>query len=197
MRSLLSFAAAALTVLSGGSAAKAQYFHGHAHYHRGHVHYHGHWHYPSYYNNPYGGGYPPVYGSTLSYPTYYYPSVVQAAPVIVPVGGVNSTALRPNALPPYAGPGVTLRLPPEYPGPVYVRIDNRDIELKPGTEVTLRDKAAYVVEFDRGGDYGATRYELAEGSYKMTVGTKGWQVLPDTGPAGGLRPNTLPGEPKK
>lgn len=192
MKSLLSFAAAGLLLLAGGNAAQAQHFHGHAHYHRGHYHLHGHWHYPSYHS----------YGSSWSYPTYYAPPVVtnpvfQPAPAVVPVAGVTtSTSLKPNALPPYTGPGVTLRLPADYPGPVYVRIDSRDIELKPGTEVTVKDKPACFVEFDRGGDFGAIRQELSEGSYRMTVGTKGWQVLPDSG-AGGLRPNTLPAEPKK
>ncbi|MBX9582067.1 MAG: hypothetical protein K2X87_17315 [Gemmataceae bacterium] len=210
MKTLLSFAAAGLAVLAGGAAAQAQHFHGHAHYHHGHIDYHGHWHYPSYYGS-YGYGYPYTYGSAWSSPRYSYPSVyaypsvvtnpvVQPAATIVPAGGVTtSTSLKPNALPPYTGPGVTLRLPAEFPGPVYARIDGRDAELKPGTEVALKDKASYVVEFDRGGNFGAARHELSEGMYKMTVGDKGWQVVPDApAPAnGGLRPNALPGEPKK
>jgi hypothetical protein len=204
MRTLLSFAATGLVLLASGSAAQAQYFHGHVHYHRGHYHLHGHWHYPNYSSY---SGYPVIYGSSGYAPAYSYPSVVASPPVIVysnpmvsPTGVVpaSGTSLKPNALPPYAGPGVTLRLPADYSGPVYLRIDNRDIELKPGTEVTMKDKPACLVEFDRGGDFGATRQELSEGSYKMTVGPKGWHVLPDPTPvSGGLRPNTLPGEPKK
>lgn len=200
MRTLLSFAAAGLVVLAGGSLARAQYFHGHGHYHHGHIDYHGHWHYPSYYS-----GYPATYGSAWSYPTYSYPSVVASpSTIIYPTAAVNppvivpasATSLKPNALPPYTGPGVTLRLPAEFPNSVYVQIDKREAELKPGTEVVLKDKASYVVEFDRGGDFGAARHELTEGVYKMAVGDKGWQVLPDV-PNGGLRRNTLPGEPKK
>ena len=190
MNTIYCFVAAGLAVLVSGAAAQAQHFHGHAHYHRGHYHLHGHWHYPSYYSY---SGYPYIYGSVWSSPTYYYPSVatsriVQPAPTIIPAAGdTTSTSLRPNSLPAYTGPGVTLRLPAEFRDPVFVRIDKRDIELKPGTEVTLKDRATYVVEFDRGRGFGAARHELTEGSYKMTVSTK----------ANDLRRNTLPGEPKK
>lgn len=188
MKSLLSFAAVGLVLLAGGSVAQAQHFHGHTHYHRGHIHYHGHWHYPSYFS-----GSPAIYGSSWSTPTIIYPTPLVNPTVIIPA---SATSLKPNALPPYTGPGVTLRLPAEFPGPVNVRIDNRDIELKPGTEVTLKEKPVYLVEFDRGGDFGAARHELTEGLYTMTVGNKGWQVVL-TPSNGGLPRNTLPGEPKK
>lgn len=203
MKTLLSFAAAVLAVLAGGAVAQAQHFHGHAHYHHGHIDYHGYWHYPSYSSfGSYGYANPYTYGS-YSYPRYYYPSVVtgsviQPAPTIVPAAGVTtSTSLKPNALPPYTGPGVTLRLPAEFPGSVYLQVDKREVELKPGTEVALKDKASYVVEFDRGGDFGAARHELAEGVYKFAVGEKGWYMVPETPANSGLRKNSLPGEPKK
>jgi hypothetical protein len=203
MKVLLGFAAAGLVVLAGGSVARAQYFHGHVHYHRGHYHLHGHWHYPHYH---WHSGYPAIYGSSWYTPTYSYPSVVSspptiisAAPVVNPTGVVRSSgvSLKANPLPPYTGPGVTLRLPAEFPGPVHVRIDKQDIELKPGTEATLKDKPSCIVEFDRGENFGVARHELTEGSYKMTVGDKGWQVVPDPAPTNGPRRNTLPGEPKK
>lgn len=216
MKTLLSFAAAGLVVLAGGAVAQAQHGHGHGHSHghgfghwhggyghvHGHVHHvHGHVHlWPStgYYGS-YGYAYPYTYGS-YSYPRYYYPSVV-ANPVVVnptPVVGVTtSTSLKPNALPPYTGPGVTLRLPAEFPNSVYVQVDKREVELKPGTEVVLKDKASYAVEFDRGGEFGAVRQELAEGVYKFAVGEKGWYMVPEAPANGGLRKNSLPGEPKK
>jgi hypothetical protein len=88
---------------------------------------------------------------------------------------------------------VTLRLPAESLGSVFVRVDGRDIELKPGTEVTLKARSSYVVEFDRGGDFGPGRHELTEGVYKMIVGGRGWRIVPDAPPGkGDLRPNPLP-----
>lgn len=203
MRILFNFTAAVLAVLAGGSLAQAQHFHGHAHYHHGHIDYHGHWHYPSYSGyGSYGYAYPYTYGS-YSYPSYYYPSVVtstvvQPVPAVVPAAGVTtSTSLKPNVLPPYTGPGVTLRLPAEFPGSVYVQIDKRDVELKPGTEVVLKDKASYLVEFDRGGDFGTSSGAISEGAYKFAVGEKGWYMVPDASATGGPRRNTLPGELKK
>lgn len=192
MKTLLGFAAAGLVVLAGGSPVPAQYFHGHVHYHHGHIDYHGHWHYPGYsgYAYPYASG---SYSDPRYYPSVATYPVVQPATTVVPVAGVTTaTSLKPNALPPYAGPGVTLRLPAEFPNPVYVTADKREVELKPGIEVVLKDKASCVVEFDRGGDFGAARQELTEGAYKLVVGEKGWQVAPDAPATGGLRPNPLP-----
>lgn len=180
MKTFLSFVAAGLMLVAGGSAAQAQHFHGHAHYHRGHYHLHGHYHYPSY-----------------SQPSYYYTPAPAVSPTVIVVQA-SAAALKPNALPSYTGPGVTLRLPAEFPDPVFVRIDKRDIELKPGTEFTLKDKSSYFLDFDRGGDFGPARNELlAEGKYKMAVGDKGWFVLPDAPAPTELRRNKLPGEPKK
>lgn len=224
MKVLLSFAAAGLAVVTAGSAAQAQYHHGgHAHgghvhggyYGGGHVHggfYGGHLH-GGYYGGHvhgghlhvlpsagfyYGSSYPYSYGFSSYYPSVVASPVLPSATAIVPVSGGTSTSLTPNPLPAYTGPGVTLRLPAEFRGSVYVTVDKREVELKPGSEVVLKDKASYVVEFDRGGDFGAARQELSEGTYKLVVGEKGWQVSPDAPANGGLRPNPLPlpGPPK-
>lgn len=215
MKVLLSFAAAAcLAVVAAGSTAQAQHRHsghvhgGHVHggyYGGGHVHggyYGGHVHgghvhiLPStgYY---YGSGYPYSYGSSSYYPSVVASPVVPSVTTVVPVSEGTSTSLKPNPLPAYTGPGVTLRLPAEFRSPVYVQVDKREVELKPGTEVVLKYKASYVLEFDRGGDFGAVRQELTEGVYKLVVGEKGWHVAPDAPANGGLRRNPLPDEPKK
>lgn len=168
----------------------------------GHVHGHVHLLPSTGYYGSYWGGYPSAY-SLPSYPTYSYPPVV-AAPVVqpavltVPVAEATpSTSLRPNSLPPYTGPGVTLRLPAEFPGSVYVLIDKREVELKPGTEVVLKDKFSYRVEFDRGGEFGSSSSDITEGVYKFKVADKGWFLMPDDAATGGVRRNALPGEPKK
>lgn len=125
------------------------------HGHGGHVHggygygYSGHVHGHALplggYYGPYGVGPSYAYRPTLSYPVYSYPPVVTAAgvqpavavsPTVIPATGVTTTtSLKPNAIPPYTGPGVTLRLPADYPGAVYVQVDKREVEIKPGTEV--------------------------------------------------------------
>ncbi|MBX9626692.1 MAG: hypothetical protein K2X82_23020 [Gemmataceae bacterium] len=227
MKFVLVCAAAATVTLAGGPTARAQHGHGGhgGHVYGGHglghgigyghglghhsVHHHRHAHglpFGGYYPT-YGLGFPYPYPSSWSYPSYSYPSVVApvvrpvvaAAPAaVVPAAGVTtSTALRPNAIPAYTGPGVTLRLPAGYPGPVYVQVDKREVEIKPGTEVVLKDKPSYLVEFDRGGEFGTSSSDVTEGVYIFKVADKGWFLVPDDAAAGGVRRNALPGEPKK
>lgn len=221
MKVHLSAVVAAAVVLAGGSPARAQHGHGGGHgfgghgfgghgyghgfgghdygHGFGHVGFYGHGHLYGWY------GYPGAYGYYGYYPTYSYPAIVSSPPLVsstltAPAPPPVATALKANDLPAYAGPGVTLRLPAEYPEPVYVLADRREIELKPGAEVVLKDKGSYRVEFDRGGFFGTARLDLPEGAYKMVVGEKGWQLVPDAPAAGEPRRNTLPGpraaEPK-
>lgn len=104
----------------------------------------------------------------------------------------TSSVIRPSSA--YSGPGVAIRLPADLPGPVYLTVDGREIEVRPGAGVVLRDKASVVVEYDRGGDFGTARIELTEGTYKLVGGDKGWQIDPDAAPpaAGTPRRNSLP-----
>ncbi|MBN9519012.1 hypothetical protein J0H58_10925 [bacterium] len=199
MYRLSGYAAAALAVLAGGATAQAQYFHGHLHYHNGHYHLHGHWHYPNYY--PYPAA-PVVVGPRL-YAPVVRPAVVVLPPSapapagVVVAPAVGAPALRANPLPAPAlvpasgGPGLTLRLPAEYPNPVHVRVEKRDYELRPGTEVTVRDRASYLVEFDQGGAFGPFSAEYVEGVYRFVVGARGWRLEPDA-----PRPNALPAPPR-
>lgn len=196
---------------SHGGYGYSGYGHG-GHVHGGYGyggHVHGHIHaFPlgGYYGS-YGIGSPYAYRPTLSYPVYSYPSVVTAtvvqpvvavSPTVIQAAGVTtSTSLKPNAIPPYTGPGVTLRLPADYPGSVYVQVDKREVEIKPGTEVVLKDKYSYRVEFDRGGEFGTSSDDITEGVYKFKAADKGWFLVPDEAVAGGVRRNALPGEPKK
>ncbi|QDU21350.1 hypothetical protein [Urbifossiella limnaea] len=189
MNRFFTFAAAAGVVLAGGATAQAQYFHGHVHYHHGHYHLHGHWHYPT-----------PVYpgiGTSGYFAPAARPTVIvapPAAPVIVPPAA--PPVLRPNPLPAPApaavGPGLTLRLPAEFPNPVHVRVEQRDYELRPGTEVTVKDRASYLVEFDQGGVFGPFSAEYVEGVYRFAAGARGWRLEPDA-----PRRNDLPPTPRQ
>lgn len=129
----------------GGGHGHGGFYGGHVHggyYGGGHLH-GGHIHILPSTGYYYGPGYPYSYGSSSYYPSVVASPVVQSTPLILPVaGGASSTSLRPNPLPPYTGPGVTLRLPAEFRGSVYVQVDKREVELKPGSEVVLKDKAS-------------------------------------------------------
>lgn len=188
MKRLFTCAAVAAVVLTTGATAQAQYFHGHVHYHNNHYHLHGHWHYP-----------PPVYQGVV--PSGYFAPAVRpavfvappAAPVVAPPAA--PPALPPNPLPAPApaavGPGLTLRLPAEYPNPLHVRVEQRDYELRPGTEVTVGGRAGYLVEFDQGGAFGPFSAEYVEGVYRFAAGPRGWRLEPDA-----PRRNELPPPPR-
>lgn len=188
MSRLFTCATAAAAVLAGGATAQAQYFHGHAHYHNGHYHLHGHWHYPA-----------PLYpaaGVSGYFAPSLRPAVIAAAPVAPPVvAPAASLALRPNPLPAPAPAaavaGLTLRLPAEYPNPVHVRVERRDYELRPGTEVSVPARASYLVEFDQGGAFGPFSAEYVAGVYRFAAGPRGWRLEPDA-----PRRNDLPPPPR-
>ncbi len=188
MTRLLGGAAAAVAVLAGGTTAQAQYFHGHVHYHNGHYHLHGHYHYPT-----------PVSPGVIT--SGYFAPAVSPAVIVAPPAALIVTpsaappALRQNPLPAPApaavGPGLTLRLPAGFPNPVHVRVEQRDYELRPGTEETVKDRASYLVEFDQGGAFGAFSAEYVEGVYRFAVGARGWRLEPDA-----PRRNDLPPPPR-
>jgi hypothetical protein len=63
----------------------------------------------------------------------------------------------------------------------------------------VREKASYIVEFDRGGSFGTAKYELTEGEYEFVVTDRGWDLQRDA--TGGtwqtarvpeVKKNTLP-----
>lgn len=165
----------------------------------GHIDFYGYGHYHGYPSYGYYGYYP-----SYTYPSYAYPSVVVTRPVVVgsspvvvgstTVEPVTSSIIRPNPASTYSGPGVTIRLPADLPGPVYLNVDGREVEVRPGAGVVLKDKGSFQVEYDRGGDFGTAKAELSEGAYRLVVGDKGWQVVPDApAPAAATpRRNALP-----
>ncbi len=53
------------------------------------------------------------------------------------------------------------------------------LELRPGETRPLREKASYIVEFDRGGSFGTAKYELTEGEYEFVVTDRGWDLQRD------------------
>jgi len=180
--------------------------HGHGHHHHHHHGWHGHFYWPR--------------------PVYYYPPppvyvpVAQPVPVAVPVVGTYGAAapvaapaaptvgtptpapslssVQPNSLPAYQGRGISIRNPAETGTPVTFVIDGRfEAELSPGESHSLAEKSSYVVEFDRGGEFGTARHVVNEGSYEFVATERGWDLrrldtLP-TGAAGAtVRRNTLP-----
>ena len=172
-------------LFGGGS-----YGYHHHHHHRPYGY--GWWYYPrvDYVYLPPPVTYVPVAPPVAVVPQYglssYAPPTqgAAAAPTLPTSSTTNfvATSTKPaatpaNALPEYRGRGVTLRNPASTGTSVAFLIDGRtEMELAPGEVSPLREKGTYLVEFDRGGDFGTARRELAEGAYEFTATAEGWDL---------------------
>ena len=166
--------------------------HGHGHHHHCHPHYYG-------YYRPYPSV---VYVAPPPPPaiTYVQPAPVTQYVTPAPQPIVSSPTIRPNPTPSYQGRGVTIRNPQVSGGTVAFVVDEQnEVMLSPGQTKPMNDKGAYVVEFDRGGDYGTARRTVTEGPWKFVATSNGWDLQRDNGevPSDDIRPvvrrNSLPG----
>lgn len=172
----------ALAVLAFSAApAAAQRLHidiggGHGHYH-GHHHHHGyHWG-PSFYYGYYSP--PPV--------TYVYPAPVrreityvvpQAATASSAASGLARVEARPNALP-AAPTGTVVIANPANSGTVvgFVVDEKTEVSLQPGESRVLSNSTSYLVEYDRGGNFGIARRTLGQGSFEFIATNSGWDLV--------------------
>jgi hypothetical protein len=114
------------------------------------------------YGSPYRYGTRPYSGSTVVIGRSYSPRVtryVESAPA------------------PYAGPGVTIRNPAETGVQLSYTIDTREgYDIATGQSQQLTAKGSYLIEFDRGGDFGRARYTITEGLYDFAPTDHGWEL---------------------
>lgn len=192
---------------TAGSLASAQTFGfsiggGHGYHHHRHCP-------PSYYfgfSSP-----PPVYvypryvappPVTYVYPYAAAPAPVAPAPVAAAPAPVNTwktrTEPRANTLPVSERQVAIIRNPAKSGGPVaFVVDDEKEVTLDEGQSHALAANGGYLVEFDRGGDFGTARKTLGPGVHEFVVTDRGWdlvnpkdRVLTATKPS--VRSNTLP-----
>lgn len=94
-------------------------------------------------------------------------------------GAANAAPL--NRLP-YAGPGVSVRLPADLQGEVNYLIDGSEhLVIHPGEQQQLRTKGSYDVRFSRGitddgRSFGEANYTITEGVYRFAVTENGWEL---------------------
>jgi hypothetical protein len=179
-RIVLGFAAASLVILMAGEApAQVRFSIGSGGFSVGNTP-------PGYdpYGYRYGSGYRygrPYYGNTV---------VIDRGYSRPPTRYVERTPT------PYAGPGVTIRNPVEPGAQLSYTIDARHAyDIAPGASQLLDTKGSYLVEFDRGGDFGRARYTITEGLYEFTPTDRGWELYrqPDAAAAAQrVKSNPLP-----
>jgi hypothetical protein len=192
---LFTLASLATALLVGlASPAQAQHFavqfgsYGGGHHH----HHHGCY-----------GGYP-GFGFYYAPPpvTYVYPAPVRREIYVVPQatspltqsinGTVNSGGLarveaRPNLLPSQStavssssanASTVIVSNPVQSGGTVDFVIDgNVEVSLRPGESRALTNGSSYLVEFDRGGNYGLARRTLGQGTFDFVPTASGWDLV--------------------
>jgi len=151
------------------------------------------------------GGYGPAFGFSVWSPPpryvyvapppvvqYVQPPVIQQ-PVIIqqppPVNSYGATTSSPNVAsnqlpaPPTrtasTGSPVVIRNSSNKGVPVAFLVDDKSEELRDGQTRTYSG-SSHVIEYDRGGNLGTARYELAGGLYSFVVGNNGWELLRDS-----------------
>jgi hypothetical protein len=133
------------------------------------------------YNSPYRYGGRPYYDNTVVIGRSY-PQTVTRYTLPAPA--------------PYAGPGVTIRDAAEPGAQLSYTIDARHgYDIATGQSQQLTTKGSYLIEFDRGGDFGRARYTISEGLYDFTPTDHGWELYrqPDNAAAAErVKSNPLP-----
>ena len=60
---------------------------------------------------------------------------------------------------------------------IFYNLNRAQREIKPGRQHTLSTGASWLVEFDRGGSFGAARYQLTSGIYTFVETSQGWNLV--------------------
>lgn len=107
------------------------------------------------------------------YPRYYY----YPAPVIQErVTYVERAPAVTRNEPPLASTLITVQNASGKSVAVTFLMDSQDVALRDGEVRSFSGRTSRVVEFDRGGDFGAARYDLTAGDYEFVVTSNGWDL---------------------
>jgi Ni/Co efflux regulator RcnB len=200
---MIRFVTTLVAVLVGGAAmlatpsdAQAQLFHRH--------HHHGSYSYqPQHYHDSAGhvvdraGHHVDSYGrhtgSVGLYDNHSVPNTY-GTPYTANYGGYNSGAygtfaVAPNRAPDFGLPIIVV-CPDSISTPINYSLNGVRYTLRPGEWQSLVNDRSWVVQFDRGGEYGLARYGLTPGTYEFTATPQGWELLRDTNPQ--VAPTLLP-----
>ncbi|HEX5103742.1 MAG TPA: hypothetical protein VFV87_08035 [Pirellulaceae bacterium] len=188
MRSLLCLLTLVAASLNTASATAQSFSFGIGTGGYGHHHHHGGWHFDYH---------------DCWHDHYYYPRYVYAypAPVIRErVTYVEQTPSVSRVEPPIADTLITVQNAAGKSVAVSFLMDAQDVALRDGEVRTFSGRSSRVVEFDRGGDFGSARYDLAPGDYQFVISDRGWDLVrkpaaaASTATRPSVRKNALPAE---
>lgn len=131
--------------------------------------------YPGHYQGPYSGGY--GYGQPLPNGGVAGPIEPAARTSAFWPQGAQAAAPAPEA----TGP-VRILNPASNEATLSFTVNGQRYTVPPGRHQDLPAAAGQVIEFDRGGDRGPTRYSLHGGLYTFTPTDQGWELY-HTSPA--------------
>jgi hypothetical protein len=100
----------------------------------------------------------------------------------------------------YQGQGVAIRNPAKTETTLSYTIDSQEEHsIAAGEMQRLKAKRTYVIDFDRGGDFGHACYSIYEGWYQFTLTDRGWELFRQLGPIPAdettkVKSNPLPGQ---
>lgn len=125
-----------------------------------------HWpHHRPVYIYPYTSYYTPGY-------TYDY-SYSQPAPVVTAPATPPSNPLPPTAA---GAAGIQIVNPAQTGVPLTYTLNGTQYTIRPGETQNLQLDRSWTIEFDRGGQFGAARYDLAPGVYAFSPTARGWEL---------------------
>lgn len=121
-----------------------------------------------------------VYDGDHSNEPHYYNS--RPAYSVTPRTTYYAPSITPNALPQPVQPIFNSGEPIEikYPGAsgaVNYQLNDYKYSMGGGQSQLIQSDRAWVIAFDRGGNFGMAKYSLSPGTYHFTVTEKGWELL--------------------
>jgi hypothetical protein len=121
----------------------------------------------------YGYGYPDNWGRNYAYSDGYYSSPTY-----------SQTVVRYD----YDGPGVAVRNVTDQT--IHFTIDDhRQMSVGPNETIRLSESPQFLIAFDRGSNFGTTRYTIHEGLYEFTPTQRGWELFRQKADDVVVRPN--------
>lgn len=159
--------------------------------HRDHYDYHHKHYYPYNYRYPYYYGYsyynyPYYYPYSSYYQGYNYTAPAYSSPT--PIGPGQTLAPQPNP-PPSGAPPIQIVNPMENRVALSFTLNGTQTTLQPGETRDLQNDRQWVIQFDRGAQFGTASYSLDSGVYTFAGTSNGWELYHQP-------PNTFqPGNP--
>lgn len=171
--------------------AQAQY----RYYHRGHTHYYNYNTYrPTHYHDSAGhmvdsyGHHVDTYGNHTGNVGLFEGNVVGNA---LPYTSYYGAGQAPAG---YAQP-IRITNPSTATAPINYSLNGFQYTIRPGESQTLINDRLWTIQFDRGGEFGQTRYSLSPGQFEFTPTATGWDFVQRPGALGAYSAGGAPPPP--